>query len=838
MFKTIRRKIAIVILAWLAVVTLVGPMEQAFAAWTAMDPDTGACPTKFVKVAGGPTDKPCLESNNADLKPCPGQTNLYHMKDQDTCPSSSGDAGESLTAQQTIEKALSLIVVLENMLNKLLWPILFLIGDLLKSDILFGSGMEDRLYNIWVPIRNIVNIVFVIALVALALYNVLGISGEQSNYSIKTMLPKLIAGIIAVNFSFIVIKVFLDVVNVFTTAIFAIPTQIEEMADTTLGTSAQESTEGTGGEAAPKTKNTINDAKIQEFCMQVYAIAETEGKDFDQSVYNYAIQQTARKFNIFQTNVKNINAVAQNFEGDIKTNWDDEITRLQDLKLCEEEGGKYMLSPYGNKYFSKYSSNNAALAMAINMGEVLFFKKVSSGMGSGSYESLAVSAIFSLLMYVIYMVSFAVLFVVLLARLVVLWLGIAISPVIALMLTVPIAKDKLKSLEPLIGKFVSHAIAPIPIALSMTVGWIMLNAIKSTMVQEASVLGSPALIPSLPIPGLETLQGLLISLATVAVVWMGVFAAANETIAGTMTKTVQDKLQSFGKFIATAPVKYTPWVPVEIKEGEPERLSLSGIGDALANVEGKMRQKASEKAHRVLGMGEPLKGVENIMPNMATKDLPKIFNDRNLNELEKKETLERLQKLKGTQTYEEIKALAAAGNPFYKELFAAINKNDPESWKKDAKKIKNLAPTEVKNDEKKKEEPKKEEDKKKEEEKKEKEIKKEKAYIEVKKEVEDEGKAVAIAKALMDTAESQDDDKIGKAKGLIKTMKEGEVTDKKKAKALLRAEMERKKKEQPVIDDRLKLIDEYWDRTNPEPPAPPAAEAGTGGGTQPPASTA
>ena len=67
--------------------------------------------------------------------------------------------------------------------------------------------MEERLLLIWVNVRNIVNILFVFILLAIAFYNVVG-AGD--NYHIKRT-PKFIIALIAVNFTYIAAKVVLTV---------------------------------------------------------------------------------------------------------------------------------------------------------------------------------------------------------------------------------------------------------------------------------------------------------------------------------------------------------------------------------------------------------------------------------------------------------------------------------------------------------------------------------------------------------------------------------------------------------------------------------------------------
>lgn len=106
-----------------------------------------------------------------------------------------------------------------------LWPVLLMIGSLLDNDLIFGGAMGERLLSVWVQIRNLVNIIFVLVLLAIAVYNVLGL-GEEGGAALafKTVMPRFVLALIAVNFSFLAVKVVLDFTNVITGAVFALPT--------------------------------------------------------------------------------------------------------------------------------------------------------------------------------------------------------------------------------------------------------------------------------------------------------------------------------------------------------------------------------------------------------------------------------------------------------------------------------------------------------------------------------------------------------------------------------------------------------------------------------------
>ena len=74
-------------------------------------------------------------------------------------------------------------------IQQLLWPILLLIGPLLDNNLIYGPGVEDRLFEIWSQMRNITSLILAIMLVAVALINIFGAS-EGSTYEIKSFLKK------------------------------------------------------------------------------------------------------------------------------------------------------------------------------------------------------------------------------------------------------------------------------------------------------------------------------------------------------------------------------------------------------------------------------------------------------------------------------------------------------------------------------------------------------------------------------------------------------------------------------------------------------------------------
>jgi len=142
----------------------------------------------------------------------------------------SGAGNNSTTATQKdselILTILQILTLILDAIGRIIWPIVFLSGALMENDIIFGGAMGEKLHLMWVQIRNIVNLIFVILLVGIAIYNISGFASER--FQIKQILPKIIIGLILVNFSYMIATVVLDAIGVGTNAMFGLPINIVE----------------------------------------------------------------------------------------------------------------------------------------------------------------------------------------------------------------------------------------------------------------------------------------------------------------------------------------------------------------------------------------------------------------------------------------------------------------------------------------------------------------------------------------------------------------------------------------------------------------------------------
>jgi len=427
------------------------------------------------------------------------------------------------TFDEVFKTIAGLLTQVMRALQKILWPVMLAIGGLLGNDLLFGAGMEERLLEVWTQIRNLVNIAFVVILLGVALYNVIGF-GKQDNFLLKTALPRIVIALIAVNFSFVAMKVILDVTNVLTVSIFALPASVSEDL---------KNTEIVGKEAdgTLKVKNTDLESKI---CKSMFG----DKADFDKRITSLKLSADAQK-----------------------------------LLHCKAEGSSLVFTEEGRKFFAQYSPRNASLVMAVQLMNVVDVDKITQAASGGKFNlsDLSFTLLFSVVIYLLYAIAYVVLFVVLLVRMVVLWVFIALSPVVAISLAFPDLLQKAGSDFDFKDKFIKHAIAPIMIAVPMTLGYIMLDALKnisSGQIKNEFQLGALDVNTA----GISDLQTMMVSFGAVAVVWVGVFAAARGTYAETLVEGIRSKLKTAGGTVFKA-VKLLPLIPAGA--GTKGRISIT-----------------------------------------------------------------------------------------------------------------------------------------------------------------------------------------------------------------------------------------------------------------------
>jgi len=473
-----------------------------------------------------------------------------------------------------------------SILQKALWPILMVIGGLMDNSLLFGKGMEQTMLDIWVPVRNLVNILVVVVLIGIALYNVLGIGGDEGSYAIKAILPKLIIGIIAVNFSFIGVKVFLDTINVLTAAVFALPAE-------------------TGAANGVYKEMERNQAAI---CNGMTGISKNDPADLGVAknrAFSYAssavTQCQAAGQTTDPTKIAKISACASGttsseIEQCLLTNATGENTcdsffDINVAKTTFEENQKTAPCLDGEKlnpdsgFFKQFGAGNAALILAVDIGKMVAFENISGD--TTNIKDLAISTVFSVVMYIVYVLTFLALGVVLAGRIVILWISIVLSPVILMLMAVPAVKEQSGGLKEITDQFMKNAIAPLLIAIPMSIGFIMIQGIRHNLGSGggafSSDLSTGSFYTGIPVAGMNTFESLLAMIGTLAVIWVGVFGAAEGTIAQSVTGAIKGFGQKVGGYILQKPLEHFPLAPIKGLEGG-QNLHASDVISAISTM--------------------------------------------------------------------------------------------------------------------------------------------------------------------------------------------------------------------------------------------------------------
>lgn len=468
-------------------------------------------------------------------------------------------------------------------LNMLIWPLLLIIGDLMDSDWIVGPGMEERLLSIWVQVRNLVNIVFVLVMLVMALYNVTGM-GKDGNLAIKTGLPKLIIGIVLVNFTYLGGKLVLDLSSIATTAVFALPEAID-----------------TGSESF-SFENEKTDLK-NNICYKNYTSTEA-AKDGIDPRYYYIAKKDAPA-----------------------------ITKI----FCGVDTEKYTgeLSDEMSGFFARLNANNIGLIMAVNMGALNSLSYVNDNVQE--FGELLINQLFSIIMFIAFAVSYLVLGLVLLARIAVLWVAMALSPLLVLFYVIPELKSYAGEAGGFSDKVMKHLMSPIMIGISMTIGFMMIDAMSDVAGFAESEVSNIALKDiansELLITGLADLQKFMIALISIVVLWTGVFAATNDTYVSGITGKIRSFTENAGQTILGA-AKFIPGIPVRVgEEGERQMLSPNQIMSFGPSILRAYQAKEDSQAQKVL---ESMPALEGLFGNVhqglreLAENLEKLTNNKQI----------------------------------------------------------------------------------------------------------------------------------------------------------------------------------------------------------------
>lgn len=451
----------------------------------------------------------------------------------------------------------ALFVAIGSLVNMVIWIVIGFIGDLLSNDFIFSNGMEETLLEVWKLVRNLVNIVFVFVLLVIAFVNIVSI--DPSQFEIKKLLGKVAIALVLVNFSYFAGKVVIDLSNILTTAVFALPRDImiaSGLYTNDLGESGLICKKKVKVAEDDTSTGVVTDSVTNE----KYKMLEVKCvvPNFVEIQMNEAASENGA---VEITEWAGIQVSLKYKDPDNPTDDGIDISAL-DRKLKD---GTLTVDQYDSQSekaaftADKIGKESIAMVLGNTMLNLNNLTQVAAGTGS-SFFGLTLTGITNLALLLLYATLFVMIFVVLLFRVVILWVCMAFSPIIALNYVFKDLGIEMGSFD-LQKYFFEYAFAPVKMGIVLSVGVVMVftgNKIEASENASKAALEAGQTVVHVPIDSIlsdMSTQKLMWNIATIAIMWMAV-KWAGESISGpgkSWVDKITGTVASFGELIAAAP---------------------------------------------------------------------------------------------------------------------------------------------------------------------------------------------------------------------------------------------------------------------------------------------
>jgi len=379
-------------------------------------------------------------------------------------------------------------------------------GDLVGTEFLTAPEPMAAIRPMWVVIRNITNVLFVLVLLFLAFSNLFSSFGENSNWTIKDKLPKVILALIAINFSLLGFKVVLDAVHVGTITIFAIP-------DSALNDKNKESLES----------------------MLNSNVAVTQ----DGTVTYVAFYQ----------------AINDLMCGKRET-WEDG----DGVKAVLPEECLFAIDPTevrGMESKSK-AAQNLFLAFGIQFQKLQNLPTFAARLND--WSDVFTSVLFVSILSLAQVVALAAVFVALIIRVVVLWIAMVFSPILIAASIMGFGQGEGGEISKMIT---TSIVMPLKIAAAFAVSFLMMSAMMDIGGPSGDFIKTGASVSTFGATG----YGLLWSIATIVVFWKAAFWALKGGVGEEFINKIRSGAEGAGKFIARAGTVDREFFPMPGKGG-------------------------------------------------------------------------------------------------------------------------------------------------------------------------------------------------------------------------------------------------------------------------------
>jgi len=414
-----------------------------------------------------------------------------------------------------------------------------LLGDLMDSTYIMGSGMGDTLHMMWTVVRNFVNIGFIIILLVMAIMVILGIGQEGGTGMLKKSLPAFIIALVAVNFTFFGARLVLTASDVLSSAIFTIPSSVSMTTNVNLRIPCS------------------SEYKNLDDCMTaVSAEASATLKGTDAALMTRMTKQVKQ--------------------------WFEYMDYSQTTQFLQ-------------KGFDKKTGIFAMLTHMLSMTNLL---EVSATGGvanaGGTGGDLFVNGLFSIVISIATGIVIFALAMGMIVRVAILWITIAISPLIALgyVLKEMFQFEAGSDFDPM-KEFLTHAFLPVFVAIPLSIGFTMI------LTGHALTLQGKGLNSALE--STNAFNNIIWWIASLLVIWFGTFkAAAKSEYVSAVTEKIKGGAEGmFGAVAGT--LKYMPIIP---GIGGASGTSISAItqtpGIMASKIQGAARERQNQMANNAL----------------------------------------------------------------------------------------------------------------------------------------------------------------------------------------------------------------------------------------------
>jgi len=496
--------------------------------------------------------------------------------------------------------------------------ILSLVGDLVGTEFITSPEAMATLRPMWIFVRNLTNIGFVLMLVYLAFSNLFasfaGGNAPSSLWTVKDKLPKIILAVVAVNFSLLGFRLIIDAVNVGSTAIFGIAdVQLEAQSATSVNEVLRNRTwniiatplnyqhvdQGGKYQLAPDDLT----KKPRELCEDDFKRYVTDPEtEKDTIFYLKRFEKWDEYDNKVLACTSFFSTINDLFCSTGSTTDNGCFFRIRD-DLTE------------NNLIS--SGDNTAQNLFMSFGVVFMKLERLPSLAADVNSILQVidNTLFSLILAAAYVVVLLAFFVVLILRVVTLWLGLVFSPVLVAGAIMGFGGGG----GPDIGsKIKTMLIVPIKVAAAFAISFVMLSGmIEFRPNGNEGLLEFGAALSNLAIDE----YALLWQILTIVVFWQAAKWALKDTDADTVVNGILGGAEKIGGYLArSSTVEAQIFTIRDKKTGEAKgALGLSGVLQApFAAIQRSQTDKSTKRraAYQALG----------ILPDNYTNQLQEFKN--------------------------------------------------------------------------------------------------------------------------------------------------------------------------------------------------------------------